>query len=103
MVLGINLQIENQKEKIINDCPLVEQTGVIGVPHPYKGQVAKAFIVLKEGVKPSKEVLKSIKNHCEINLAKYSLPSEYEFKDSLPKTLVGKVAYRKLEKEEHEK
>lgn len=90
-------------ESVLNEHEDVLTSVVIGIPHPHKVQVAKAFIVLKEGVKPSKEVLKSIKNHCEINLAKYSLPSEYEFKDSLPKTLVGKVAYRKLEKEEHDK
>jgi long-chain acyl-CoA synthetase len=48
-------------------------------------------------------VLKSIKSHCERYLSAYSLPSEYEFRDSLPKTLVGKVAYTKLEEDTHEK
>ena len=70
---------------------------VIGIPHPKKVQVAKAFIVLNDGLKPTKEIENSIKKHCEKNLAKYSLPAEYEFRDSLPKTLVGKVAYTKLE------
>ena len=71
--------------------------------HIHKIQVAKAFIVLNEGVEPSKDVMKKIKQHCEINLAKYSLPAEYEFRDSFPKTLVGKVAYRQLEEEEKNK
>ena len=46
-----------------------------------------------------KDVEKSIRLHCEKNLARYSLPAVYEFRESLPKTLVGKVAYRELEKE----
>ena len=85
-------------ETVINSHPNVFTCTVIGIPHPKKVQVAKAFIVLNDGVKPSKEVMNSIKSYCEENLAKYSLPSEYEFLDSLPKTLVGKVAYTKLEK-----
>ena len=90
-------------ENVINSYPDVLTSTVIGIPHPQKIQVAKAFIVLNEGVEPTKEVMKKIKQHCEINLAKYSLPAEYEFRDSFPKTLVGKVAYRKLEEEEKNK
>lgn len=86
-------------ETIINSHPDVFTSTVIGIPHPKKVQVAKAFIVLKDGVKPSKDVEKSIRLYCEKNLARYSLPAVYEFRDSLPKTLVGKVAYRELEKE----
>lgn len=86
-------------ETIINGHPDVFTSTVIGIPHPKKVQVAKAFIVLKDGVKPSKDVEKSIRLYCEKNLARYSLPAVYEFRDSLPKTLVGKVAYRELEKE----
>ena len=85
-------------ENVINSHPSVLTSTVIGIPHPYKVQVAKAFIVLNDGIKPSKELLKEIKEYCEINLSKYSLPAEYEFMDALPKTLVGKVAYTKLEK-----
>lgn len=84
-------------EEVLNSHPKVLTSTVIGIPHPKKIQVAKAYIVLKEGIKPSKDIIKSIKKHCELNLAQYSLPSEYEFRDSLPKTLVGKVAYTKLE------
>ncbi|MCI7558693.1 MAG: AMP-binding protein [Clostridium sp.] len=86
-------------ETIINSHPDVFTSIVIGIPHPKKVQVAKAYIVLKDGVKPSKDVEKSIRLHCEKNLARYSLPAVYEFRESLPKTLVGKVAYRELEKE----
>lgn len=86
-------------ETIINSHPDVFTSTVIGIPHPKKVQAAKAYIVLKDGVKPSKDVEKSIRLHCEKNLARYSLPAVYEFRESLPKTLVGKVAYRELEKE----
>ncbi len=90
-------------ESVLNSYPDVLTSTVIGIPHPKKVQVAKAFIVLKDGVKPSKDVLKKIKLHCEKNLSSYSLPSEYEFRESIPKTLVGKVAYRELENETHNK
>ena len=46
---------------------------------------------------------KEIKDLCAKHIAKYALPVEYEFRDKLPKTLVGKVAFRELEKEEKEK
>ena len=90
-------------ETIINQHPAVFTSTVIGIPHPRKVQVAKAFVVLKEGYTPSKELEKDIRKHCEKNLAIYSLPAEYEFRESLPKTAVGKVAYRELEKEEMNK
>lgn len=86
-------------ETIINSHPDVFTSTVIGIPHPKKVQVAKAYIVLKDGVNASKDIEKSIRLYCEKNLAKYSLPAVYEFRSSLPKTLVGKVAYRELEKE----
>lgn len=90
-------------ENIIDSHPDVLMSCVIGVDHPYKVQVAKAFIVLKDNKKGTDEILKSIKEYCEKNLAKYSWPYEYEFKDELPKTLVGKVAYNELIKEEKAK
>jgi long-chain acyl-CoA synthetase len=90
-------------EEVINSHPSVLTSTVIGIPHPKKRQVAKAFIVLKDGIKPSKELLKEIKNYLSLNLSSYSLPSEYEFRESLPKTLVGKVAYTKLEENTQDK
>lgn len=90
-------------ENVIDSHPKVLMSCVIGIPHPYKMQVAKAFIVLKNGVAPEEKIKEEIKKHCEKNLAKYSLPYEYEFRAELPKTLVGKVAYLKLEEEEKRK
>ena len=89
-------------EDVINSHPSVLTSTVIGIPHPKKVQVAKAYIVLRDGIKPSKEKLREIKKYLELNLSSYSIPSEYEFRESLPKTLVGKVAYTKLEENTHE-
>jgi len=86
-------------EDIIKKHPKVSSCVVIGIPHEYKKQVAKAYIVLKNGEKATTSIKKSIKKHCEDNLSKYSWPYEYEYRDSLPTTLVGKVAYKKLEEE----
>lgn len=90
-------------EDVILKHPKVESCGVIGVPHPYKVQVPKAFIVLKDGVDNNSITLKEIRDYCSRNLAKYMLPRDIVFRDELPKTLIGKVNYRELEKEEKEK
>ena len=87
-------------ENTIDAHPDVLSSCVIGIDHPYKVQVAKAFIVLKDQKKATDETLASIKEHCEKNLARYSWPYEYEFREELPKTLVGKVAYNVLIQEE---
>jgi long-chain acyl-CoA synthetase len=76
---------------------------VIGIDHELKGQVAKAFIVLKDGVEETPELRRAIRDHCEKNLARYSWPYEYEFRKELPKTLVGKVAFQELINEEKAK
>jgi len=86
-------------EDIIKKHPMVDSCVVIGIPHQYKKQVAKAYIVLKNGEKVTGSIKREIKKYCEDNLAKYSWPYEYEYRDSIPTTLVGKVAYKKLEEE----
>ena len=90
-------------ESIINSHEAVLTSTVIGVDHPYKGQVPKAFVVLKPGYKPSKRLEKEIRELLERNVPIYALPTAYEFRDKLPKTLVGKVAFKKLEAEEKAK
>jgi len=93
----------SQIENVIDAHEAVMFSTVIGVKDDYRMQRVKAFIVLKPGFSPTDEIKESIKAHCEKSIAKYALPREYEFRDNLPKTLVGKVAYRELEKEEEEK
>ncbi len=93
----------SQVENVIDSHETVMFSTVIGVKDETRKQRVKAFIVLKPGFSPTDEIKESIKAHCEKSIAKYALPREYEYRDNLPKTLVGKVAYRELEKEEEEK
>ena len=93
----------NNIENVIDSHPDVSMSCVIGIPHPYKVMVAKAFIVLKNPDQESEEVLASIKELVEKNLARFSWPYDYEFRKELPKTLVGKVAYNVLIHEEEMK
>ena len=88
-----------QIEEVIERHPEVLKCSVVGIPHPKKMQVAKAFIVLKSDTKVTAKIKKEIKELCENNLARYSWPKEYEFRESLPKTLFGKVNYKELENE----
>lgn len=90
-------------ENVIEEHEAVLNCTVVGIPHPYKVEVAKAYIVLKEEYKAKRNVKKSIEEHCKKNLAKYSIPYEYEYREALPKTLLGKVNYRELEKENGKK
>ena len=92
-------QIEGILDK--NEC--VHMSCVIGVKDPYKMQKVKAFIVLKPGYEPTDETREKIMDYCRKHIAKYALPYEIEFRDELPKTLIGKVAYRILEEEEAKK
>ncbi len=87
-------------ESIINSHEGVLTSTVIGIDHHYKGQVPKAFIVLKPGYKPGKKIEREIRELLERNIPIYALPAAYEFRDKLPQTKIGKVAFRELEKEE---
>ena len=73
---------------------------VIGVPDPYKMQKVKAFVKLAQGVPATEETKQVLMAYCRKNVAKYAMPYDIEFKEDMPKTLVGKVAYRQLEEEE---
>lgn len=92
-------QVENAidaHEKVLMSC-------VIGVPDSYRIQKVKAFVVLRPNVLPTPALKEEILEHCRRNVAKYAMPYDIEFRSELPKTLVGKVAYTVLEKEELEK
>ncbi len=88
-----------QIENVIDSCPEVSYSCVIGVPDPRRMQKVKAFIVPAEGFVPSDETKERIMEQLRLHVAKYALPREIEFRAELPKTLVGKVAYRLLEEE----
>ena len=93
----------SQLENILDAHEAIQMSCVIGIPDPYKMQKVKAFIMLKPGFSPTEEVKNSIIDYCRKNIAKYALPYDIEFRAALPKTLVGKVAYRELEQAELEK
>ena len=76
---------------------------VIGVKDPRRIQKVKAFIVPADGVEPGEELKSRIMEQLTLHIAKYALPREIEFRKELPKTLVGKVAFRVLEQEEENK
>ena len=86
----------NHIENVLNSHESVLTSIVVGEPHPYKGEVAKAFVVLKPDVKQSAELDAELKEHCKRNLSKYMLPATIEYRDSLPKTKIGKADYRNV-------
>ena len=88
-----------QLENIIDGHEKVLLSCVIGVKDPYRGQKVKAFVVPMPGITPTEELKQEILDYCRDRIAKYAMPRDLEFRAELPKTLVGKVAYRVLEEE----
>ena len=89
-----------QLENILDAHDYVQMSCVIGVPDPYKIQKVKAFVKLSPDVPANDDTRRVLMDYCRQNIAKYAMPYDIEFKDDMPKTLVGKVAYRVLEEEE---
>ena len=89
-----------QIENILDAHEFVQMSCVIGVPDSYKMQKVKAFVKLAAGVESTDATKQELLAHCRKNVAKYAMPYDIEFREDLPKTLVGKVAYRVLEEEE---
>ena len=92
-----------QLENILDANEYVQMSCVIGVPDPYKMQKVKAFVKLNPDVPANDDTKQKILEYCRKNIAKYAMPYDIEFRDEMPKTLVGKVAYRVLEEEELKK
>ncbi len=89
-----------QIENILDAHEFVQMSCVIGVPDAYKMQKVKAFVKLAPDVEPNDKTKQTLMDYCRRNIAKYAMPYDIEFRDDMPKTLVGKVAYRVLEEEE---
>ncbi len=89
-----------QIENILDAHKFVQMSCVIGVPDAYKMQKVKAFVKLSPDVAPNDKTKQALMDYCRKNIAKYAMPYDIEFRDDMPKTLVGKVAYRVLEEEE---
>lgn len=84
-------------EEVIEKHPDVLQCTVVSMPHPYKVNVPKAFIVLKEGKTASIIKKLEIKDYCKKNLAHYMCPYKIVFRKSLPKTKLGKIDFKTLQ------
>jgi long-chain acyl-CoA synthetase len=89
----------SQLENIIDSHEKVLLSCVIGVKDPYRVQRIKAYIVPMPGIQPDDALKQELLAYCAQRIAKYAMPREIEFRTELPKTLVGKVAYRVLEEE----
>lgn len=84
-------------EEAIYEHPAVEEVTVIGIKDKYRGEAPKAFIKLKAGAQATKaDILK----HLEAKISRIELPSEVEFRDALPKTMIGKLSKKELKAEE---
>lgn len=102
IVSGFNVY-PSMIETVLESHPGVKKACVIGIPHPYKMHVPKAFLILNEGYSDNSKLKRELKELCKEKLAVYSVPKEFEVRESFPKTLMNKVDFKKLEKEEAEK
>jgi long-chain acyl-CoA synthetase len=93
---GFNI-FPSEVEEVIFRHPAVADAAVAGIPDPYRGETVKAYIVRKPGAELTEEQLVSF---CREHLTAYKVPKLVEFRDDLPRTMVGKVLRRKLIEEE---
>ena len=82
-------------EEVIATHPAVQEVGVAGVPDPHAGEAVKAYVVLREGMSATEQ---EIKDHCRKSLTGYKVPKYVEFRTVLPKSSIGKMLRRELEK-----
>ncbi|TMW71652.1 AMP-binding protein [Alteribacter natronophilus] len=87
-------------EEVLYEHEAVQEACAIGVPDPYRGETVKVFIVKKEGRELTEEELEA---YCRKHLAAYKVPKLVEFRDELPKTMIGKILRRVLVEEERAK
>ena len=73
--------------------PAIREAAAVGVPDDYRGEVIKAYVVLKDGAEAAAEDLMA---HCRERLAKHKLPVSIEFLAEIPKTTVGKIDKKAL-------
>jgi len=96
---GFNIY-PREVEEVLYEHPAVQEAVAVGVPDAYRGETVKAFLVLKQGQESTPDEIVAF---CRERLAKYKVPTAVEFRDTLPKTIVGKVLRRKLLEEEKER
>jgi long-chain acyl-CoA synthetase len=99
IVNGFNV-FPSDVERVLHQHPAVRLAAVIGLPHHYHGEVVKAYVVLREGHTVTRAELDA---HCAASLTEYKRPCEFEFRESLPMSAVGKILYRVLRDEERQR
>lgn len=93
---GFNIY-PREVEEVLYEHPAVKEAAVVGIPDLYRGETVKAFIVLKDNMSTNEQALNEF---CRERLASYKVPRKYEFRQELPKTIVGKILRRVLIDEE---
>jgi long-chain acyl-CoA synthetase len=93
---GFNVYPRNVEEAI-SSHPAVEEVTVIGIEDAYRGEAPKAFVKLRAGMSASRD---DILAHLAPKLSRIEMPAEIEFRDALPKTLIGKLSKKELKEEE---
>lgn len=96
---GFNIY-PREVEEVLFEHPAIQEASVIGVPDEYRGETVKAFVVLKAGASVTE---KELEEFTRGKLAAFKIPRIYEFREELPKTMVGKVLRRVLLEEEKQK
>lgn len=84
-------------DEVLHEHPAVKEAVSVGITHPTRGEIIKAYIVLKEGETLTKT---DVIAFCREKLANYKIPKQVEFRDDLPKSIVGKVLRRVIREEE---
>jgi long-chain acyl-CoA synthetase len=98
MVSGFSV-FPTEIEDVIAEHSAVEACAVAGVPHSYRGETVKAFVVVRPDMQVTEEELRRF---CAARLVEYKIPSEFEFRADLPRNMLGKVLRRVL-RDEHER
>lgn len=87
-------------EEVIAENPKVLEVGVAGIPDAYRGETVKAWVVLKNG---ETATVDEIRAWCKERIAPFKVPTQVEFRDELPKTTIGKILRRELQRQEKER
>ena len=87
-------------EEVIAENPKVLEVGVAGIPDAYRGETVKAWVVLKNG---ETATVDEIRAWCKELIAPFKVPTQVEFRDELPKTTIGKILRRELQRQEKER
>ena len=92
---GFNIY-PREVEEVLLLHPSIAEAAVIGIPHEYRGETVAAVIALKPGIEPSQVTRDEIIAYCKKKLTPYKVPKFVEFRESLPKTIIGKVLKREI-------